>query len=217
VELTHTYKGFLSTTLNYTNTTDIINDVLEQNNVENQTYVKKANIAKQRQYGISVSAGFPVQKWWSMNLYGNLYNNNFRGVLNGDFVEVGATTAVFNVSNQLKFKNGWAGEVSGFLRTPGVDGVFKIQTLGAMNLGVSKQIMKGKGSLRLNVRDVLWTQKANGSIKYSNIDAAFQQQRDSRVVNLGFTYRFNKGKVGQRRKVGGAGDESSRVKVGNEN
>jgi iron complex outermembrane recepter protein len=217
VELTHTFKGFLTTTLNYTNTTDIINDVLEQNNDENQTYVKKANIAKQRQYGISVSAGFPVQKWWNVNLYGNLYNNNFKGVLNGDFVEVGATTAVFNVSNQMKFKKGWAAELSGFLRTPGVDGVFRIKTLGAMNLGVSKQIMKGKGSLRLNVRDVLWTQKAKGDIKYSNIDAAFQQQRDSRVVNLGFTYRFSKGKVGQRRKVGGAGDESSRVKVGGDN
>jgi iron complex outermembrane recepter protein len=219
VELSHTYKGFLTTTLNYTNTTDIINDVLEQNstNNENQTFVKKSNIAKQRQYGISIAAGFPVQKWWNMNLYGNLYNNIFKGNLSGAYVEVGATTAVFNVSNQFKFNKGWAAEVSGFLRTPGVDGVFKIQTLGAMNLGVSKQIMKGKGSLRLNVRDVLWTQKAKGSIKYDDIDATFQQQRDSRVVNLGFTYRFNKGKVGQRRKVGGAGDESSRVKAGGDN
>ncbi|MBI3717940.1 MAG: outer membrane beta-barrel protein [Sphingobacteriales bacterium] len=86
-----------------------------------------------------------------------------------------------------------------------------------MNIGVSKQVMKGKGSLRFNVRDVLLTNIANGSSKYSNIDASFHQVRESRVANLSFTYRFNKGKVGQRRRTGGAGDEQSRVKVGNEN
>ena len=87
-----------------------------------------------------------------------------------------------------------------------------------MNMGISKQVMKGKGSVRLNVRDVLYSQKAKGDIKYSNIDAHFQQQKDSRQVALGFSYRFSKGKVGgPKRKTGGAGDEQSRVKAGGEN
>ncbi|MBI2730625.1 MAG: TonB-dependent receptor [Sphingobacteriales bacterium] len=217
IELSHTYKGFLTTTLNYTNTTDIINDVLEQNTSASETFVKKANIAKQRQYGIAVAAGFSVKKWWSMNVYGNVYNNQYSGIINGDFVKTNATTGQFNVGNQFKFNKGWASEVSGFYRTSGIEGVFAIRGFGMMNLGVSKQMMKGKGSVRLNVRDVLWSQKIKGNIRYSNIDAAFQQQRDSRVFNIGFTYRFNKGKVGQKRKVGGAGDEQSRVKAGNEN
>ena len=53
VELTHTYKGFLNTTLNYTKTTDIINEVLEQNPDKNETMVKKSNIANQQQFGIA--------------------------------------------------------------------------------------------------------------------------------------------------------------------
>jgi outer membrane receptor protein involved in Fe transport len=82
IELTHSYKGFINTTLNYTKTTDIINDVLEQNTDRNETYVKKDNIAKQRQYGISVSASGPVKKWWTPNLWANLYNNQFEGIIN---------------------------------------------------------------------------------------------------------------------------------------
>jgi outer membrane receptor protein involved in Fe transport len=77
VELSHTYKGFLTTTLNYTRTTDIINEVLEQNTDENETFIKKANIAQQRQYGIAVSANGQVTKWWSGNLYVNVFNNKF--------------------------------------------------------------------------------------------------------------------------------------------
>lgn len=218
VELSHTFKGFLTTTLNYTKTKDIINDVLEQNTGANETFVKKSNIANQQQYGIAVAAGFPIQKWWNVNLYGNVYNNNFKGIINGDYVETAATTGQFNVSNQFKFNKGWASELSGFYRTPGVEGIFKIRSFGMMNFGISKQVMKGKGSVRLNVRDVLWSQKIKGDIKYSNIDAAFQQQRDSRVVNVGFTYRFNKGKVnGQKRKTGGASEEQNRVKTGDNN
>jgi iron complex outermembrane recepter protein len=218
IELSHTFKGFLTTTLNYTKTKDIINDVLEQNTSANETFVKKSNIANQEQYGIAVSAGFPIQKWWNVNLYGNVYNNNFKGIINGDYVETAATTGQFNVSNQFKFDKGWSSELSGYYRTPGVEGIFKIRGFGMMNFGLSKQIMKGKGSVRLNVRDVLWSQKIKGDIKYSNIDAAFQQVRDSRVISAGFTYRFNKGKVnGQKRKTGGASEEQNRVKTGDNN
>jgi iron complex outermembrane recepter protein len=215
VELSHTYKNFLTTTLNYTRTTDIINEVLEQNTDRNETFVKKANIAKQRQFGLAISANGQINKWWTGNIYANVYNNLFEGIINGDFVNISATTAQFNASSQFKLDKTWGAEISGFFRTPGVDGVFKIQSLGAMNMGFSKQVWKGKGTFRLSVRDVLYSQKAKGNIKYSNIDASFQQRRDSRQVALGFTYRFSKGKVGaQKRRTGGAGDEQNRVKGG---
>ena len=216
IEFTHSYKGFLNTTLNYTRTTDIINEVLEQNTDRNETYVKKDNIAKQRQLGISVSANGQITKWWSGNLWSNLYNNLFEGIVNGDFVKIGATTFQGNISNQFKFKKTWTGEISGYFNSGGVDGVFRIRSFGMVNMGISKQIFKGKGTLRLSGRDVFRTQKIKGDIKYSNIDAAFQQRRDSRQVALGFTYRFAKGKIGngQKRKTGGASEESSRVKTG---
>lgn len=216
VELTHSFKGFLNTTLNYTRTTDIINEVLEQNTDRNETFVKKSNIASQQQFGIAVSASGQLRKWWSGNIYVNVFNNRFRGIINGDPVDISATTGLLNLSNQFKFSNGWSAELSGFFRTPGVDGVFRISSLGAVNSAVAKQVMKGKGTFRLSVRDIFWTQRAKGTIRYSNIDAAFQQFRDSRLVSLGFTYRFSKGKMSNapKRRSGAADDEKSRVNAG---
>lgn len=214
IELSHTFNGFLTTTLNYTRTTDIINDVLEQNTDKNEIFVRKSNIAKSRQYGIAINAGGQVTKWWSGNLYANFFNNEFEGIINGDNVKIGATTAQFNASNQFKFGKTWGAELSGFYRTAGLDGVFKIKGFGMMNLGLNKQVLKGKGSVKLAVRDILYSMKINGEVKYSNIDAAFQQVMDSRVATVGFTYRFSKGKVnGQKRKTGGASDEQKRVGV----
>lgn len=213
IELSHTYNNFLTTTFNYTNTTDIIQQVMEQNAGQNETALRQSNIATQRQFGLSVNASLTIKKWWTTNLYANVYNNRFSGIVNGDIATFGTTTAIFNVMEQFKLAKGWGLEASGFYRTAAVDGVMRINGLGSVNLGVSKQVLKNKGSVRLNVRDLFLTQRASGGSKFGNIDAEFQQVNDSRVVNLSFTYRFSKGKVGNvQRKRGGASEEASRVK-----
>jgi len=216
IELTHSFKGIINTTLNYTKTTDIINEVLQQNTDKNETYVKKDNIAKQRQYGISVSASGTIKKFWTPNLWANLYNNAFEGVINGDHVKTGATTLQANLQNQFKLGKTLSAELSGYYNSGGVQGVFQVKSFGMVNMGISQQLFKGKGTLRLTGRDVFRNQKIRGHVEYSNIDASFQQRRDSRQVALGFTYRFAKGKVGNtpKRKTGGANDEQNRVKTG---
>lgn len=215
VEVSHTFKGFITTTINYTKTNNIIQQILEQNELTNQTFVKQANIANQRQYGASISA-FKQVKNFSGNIYANVYNNQFKGIVNNTFVTIDATTLVLNASASYKFKKGLSVEVNGFMRTPGIEGVFNIGALGALNFGASMPVLKNKGTIRLNVRDVLWTQRVKGYSRFGAIDAAFQQSPDSRVVGLSFTYRLSKGKVNSsKRKTGGAGEETERVKSGN--
>lgn len=216
IELSHTYKGFLTTTLNYNKTTDIIEDVLEQYTDKNETFVKKSNIASRQQYGVSVNAGGQIKKWWMANLWTNLYNNHYKGIVNGDNISLGATTLQMNLTNQFKFNKGWSAELSGFYTSPLTEGVFQIKSFGQVGAGITKQVLKGKGTLRLSGRDIFLMQKINGTSRFSNIDAAFQQRRDSRQVAVGFTYRFSKGKMngGPKRKTGGADDEKNRVKTG---
>ena len=212
MELSHTFKSFLTTTINYTKTNNIIQTVLEQNEQTNQTFGKEQNIANQRQYGISVSA-FKQFKKVSGNIYVNLYNNEFKGLVNNTLVTMGATTAMFNASASYKFKNGIVAELNGFCRTAGVEGIFSIQALGGVNVGASMPMFKNKATLRLSARDIFWTQKVNGYSRFGTVDAAFNILPDSRTVGLTFGYRFTKGKLNNnKRKVGGAADEQSRVK-----
>ena len=219
IELSHTFKGKLTTTLNYTNTTDIIQQVIEQNEERNETYVKQENIASQRQYGIAINSSNEITKWWSSNIYFNLSNNHFEGIVNNNFISLDATMYMINSSQQFKFAKTWNAEVSGFYRSGGVEGVILFKPMGMVSMGVGKQVFKNKGNIKLNVRDVFFTQRFRASSKYGNVDAAFQNQNDSRVVNLSFSYRFSKGKVngGPKRRTGGAGDEQNRVGGGTGN
>jgi hypothetical protein len=118
---------------------------------------------------------------------------------------------------QFKWGKGWGAELSGFYRSKGLEGVIFIQPIGQVSAGFSKQIMKNKGSVRLNFRDIFAGSVFKGYSKYGSVDAQFKDINDSRAVSMSFTYRFNKGKLkaGSSRKTDSASDEQSRVKAGN--
>ena len=145
-------------------------------------------------------------------IYTNYNYNLFEGPVNGEYVKTAAANLMFNVNNQLKFNKGWSGEISGWYRTKGVEGQILIKPFGAMSMGVAKQIIKNKGSLKLNVRDVFYTQKVKGEMNFKSTEVNFYNMRDSRVINLTFTYRFGKplSETPSRKKSGI--DEQSRVK-----
>ena len=213
IELSHSYKSFLTTTLNYSRTTDIIQNVLEQIEDKNETFVRRVNIAKQRQYGISMNTNIPITKWWRNNVYVNVYNNKFDGIVNDTMVTVNATTLTLNGSQQFNFAKTWSAEISGFFRSGAVEGVIKSKPFGQVSIGVSKQVMKNKGTIRIGIRDVFYTQRFRAVSRYANVDAAFQERGDSRVVNINFTYRFSKGKINgtPKRRAGSASEEQNRV------
>ncbi|MEO5890873.1 MAG: TonB dependent receptor, partial [Ferruginibacter sp.] len=161
-EVSHTYNQFLTTTINYANTKDLFSEIFEQKGYA--TIVKQGNFGSATSASISVSAQITVTKWWSANIYTEGNYNNYKGLLSGDNVNIKAGNFLVNVNNQFKFKKGWSAELSGFYRTSGIEGQILIKPMGQLNAGVQKQVLNNKGTLKLNVRDMLYTMIANGEI-----------------------------------------------------
>ncbi len=217
IELTHTYNNFLTTTLNYSDTRNFFSETFEQQG--HATIVRRGNIGRRQNAGVSVSAQIPVFKWWTAIVYTNVNYNKFNGMLYGENIDVSATTFLANLNNQFKFSKGWSAELSGFYRTKGVEGQVIIEPLGQVSAAISKQLFKEKANLKLGIRDMFYTQKVKGYINFQETEATFHNTRDSRQVSLSFTYRFGKPIKGPqpRRNAGGASDELNRVKAGGNN
>lgn len=213
IELIHTYKNFLTTTANYTSTNNIIQSVIEQKG--DAAYQRSANIASMKQYGLSVSANKAFTKWWMSNLYAQVYNNQYTGFVNSAAIDFSATTFMFNGTQQFKLGKGTTAELSAIYRTAGQEGVILFRARSMVSGGISQQILKNKGTLRLTVRDIFYTARGKASSQYGNVDMTMQQWGDTRIVGLGFTYRFSKGKVAtqKRRTDGSAGEEQSRIGI----
>ncbi|HTL09295.1 MAG TPA: TonB-dependent receptor [Chitinophagaceae bacterium] len=217
IELSHTFKGFLNTTVNYSDTKNFFTETFEQKDYA--TIVRQGNIGQRQNAGISMSAQVKLTKWWSSNLYGNYNYNYFKGQLYGEQITISASNVLFNVNNQFSFGKGWSAELSGFYRTRGIEGQIAIMPLGQASAGISKQILKGKGTVRANIRDIFYTSGARGEINFQQTQARFENTRDSRVAGISFSYRFGKPLKGPQnnRKKGGADDELNRVKAGGNN
>ncbi len=219
IEVSHNYKGVLNTTLNYSVTTDIINDILKQNDSTKVTFQTKENIARRRNVGIAISYNQPITKWWTVSLYGNVFNNQFTGFVNGLPLDAGFTAFMANMNNQFKFAKTWGGEISGFYRSKMQDGGLIVALpMGVINFGVSKQVLKSKGTLKLSINDPFYIQKFRGYTQFGSIDTEINARWDNRRAALSFNYRFGKLQNGgpQRRRTGSATDEQNRVGGGNQ-
>ncbi len=216
-ELSHTYHNKLTTTLNYSNTRNFFSETFEQQG--HATIVRNGNIGRRQNAGISVSLNLPATKWWTIILYSNLNYNHFNGILYGENLDVSAVNLLSNLNNQFKFGKGWGGELSGFYRTAGLEGQVLIKPVGQTSAAIVKQLFKEKGSLKLGVRDIFYTQQFRGSINFQETEATFHNMRDSRQVSLTFTYRFGKPIKGPENNhhSGGADEEANRVKAGGNN
>jgi iron complex outermembrane recepter protein len=211
IELSHNWRNQITTTLNYSSTTDIIDQIVQQKGQE--AYRSPSNIASQKQYGISVNANTPITKWWTSSMNINLYNNHYEGVASGTPVEMSMTTFFVTGTQQFKLSKTISGEINGRFATSRLEGIMKVNTVGILGFGLSQQVMKGAGTLRFSVRDILYTQRFNARTKYGNVDFSIQQVSDSRVASLAFNYRFSKGKkiAPIKRTTGSAGEEQERI------
>ncbi|RYY38535.1 MAG: TonB-dependent receptor [Chitinophagaceae bacterium] len=214
IEFSHNLGGALNTVLNYSQTTDIINTRLKQDDAAKTTFQTKENVASRRNIGLAVSYNKQLTKIWFTSVYANVYNNEFSGTLDGLPVSVQATAFMANTSQQLRLNKGWGVEVSGFYRSRTIDDALIVaEPMGVVSFGVSKSILKNMGSIKLNISDPFYIQRFKGYTRFGNINTDIQSKWDNRRVGLSFSWRFSKGQSApqQRRRTSSAQDELNRV------
>ncbi|HKC34715.1 MAG TPA: TonB-dependent receptor, partial [Chitinophagaceae bacterium] len=147
IELTYAYKSKYITTLSYNNTDDVISQIvkLDPNNPTSKIrYLTVDNVAKFRSIGISITSPIAIAKWWTANLFTNIYNNHFEGVYDTINIDLAFTSFTMNITNNLNFGKGYSAELSGFYRYKTINSLTKLEPVYQMSIGAQKQVMKGK-------------------------------------------------------------------------
>ena len=220
IELSFDHKGQINISANYTSVSDIINDVLitkkEPGDSNYTTYQTTENIASNKNIGLSVNYNRKLNKWWSLNFFVNVFNNHYKGVIDDENIDVGITAFNTNISNQFTFNKGWTAELSGWCNSRNYySGAILAEPMGFFSLGGGKQILKSKGTVRINIRDPFYVMRFKGESDLNHGLTQVHSVWDNRRVVFTFTYRFGKANGQQQRKRStGADDEQNRVKTG---
>ena len=216
IELSHSFKGKLITTLNYNNTNSVISQILKADG--DLVFLTSENVSRFRNIGIAITAPVPVTKWWMSNLFFNLFNNHYEGTYEDKPLDMSYTSFMVNMTQTFTLKPGFSLELTGFYRARGVDQLSIDEPMYVLSFGGQKTVLKGKGTLRLNLRDPFWMQRYRGSTNYDIISTTVRNRWDNRQITTSFTYRFGKsnGQSAPARKRNSASqEEQNRVGQGN--
>jgi len=219
-ELIHTFKQMFSTGISYSYLNNYFSQIFiidsNSSNVNKNVIIyTRGNVGSFQSYGATVTLQLPVAKWWNLTSVAVYTHKTIKGFI---WQPVIANVDQLNVSlnNQFQFKKGWAAEISGYYQTNSQIDLQEILTpQGEIGAGISKQVLKGKAVVRINLRDIFWTQNYSGYSRFQNSDEPFDIKWDSRVVRLNFSWRFGKPMKVIKRSSGGAMEETDRVGSGN--
>jgi hypothetical protein len=218
--LAHTFKQMLTTEFSYSYLKDYFSQIFiidsSSSNVNKNIIVyTRGNVGSFSNFGVTETFQKPITKWWNLTAVA-VYNYK---IIKGQVwapIEVRISQLNVSLNNQFQLKKGWGLELSGYYQTKSqIDIQEWLKPQGEMNFGVSKQIMKTKGTLRLSYRDITYFQNYSGYSTFQNSDEPFTIKWDSRKVLFSFTWRFGKAMKQIGRSEGGATDEINRAGNGN--
>jgi outer membrane receptor protein involved in Fe transport len=174
-------------------------EIREVNGVDTPVIIMTPiNLSSQDRYGFEFTANYNPLKWWkitnSFNFFKSVTNGDFDGI-NYDKEDVSWFT---RLESRISLPGGIDWQTSGMYMGPSETATSKIKGMYNVNLAFSKDILKEKGTLALNVSDLFNSRKRN-STNYSQETIAVNEfQWRQRQIMLNFTYRFNQNKKNER-------------------
>ena len=213
VQVSHTYKYTLNTSLGYGYTSDYFTSITDTTE-QDRNYITTRNLASRKTITLSVSYPFQIAKWWSV--YANLsaYRSTNRADL-GAGRQISLTANVLSLYAQQTFTlpNGFSAEVSGFYTSPSVwGGTFLNRRFWGVDAGVQRKVLGRNGTLKLTVSDVFNVMQWRGISQFGGLYMDARGGWESRQVRLNFSYNLGnlQLKAARQRKTG-MDDESGRV------
>ena len=210
--LTHTYKFKLNTTLNYSHVKDMFVQ-LPDTTEKSKSFLSKRNLATQDIVSVNITYPFQYKAYslfTSLNTNYSHYTANFG---TGRVIDLNAVAATLFMQNSLKFAKTWTAELSGFYNSPNVYmGSFKGKALWAVDGGLQKQVMKGKGTIKASVSDIFNSLKFKGTVDFAGQKSTFIGKNETQLFKLNFVYRFGSNQVkAARQRALGAEEENKRT------
>lgn len=198
----------LSSSMYFNHTTDAVQFVryVEEINNIDVLVTSPVNLGTRDRFGFEFTLNYNPFRWWRLNGNFNLYRNETKGNysyydLSNQLVEQNFDNVAYSWFSRitskitLPYKIDWQTNVTYNAPEKNAQGTSK--GVISANLAFSKDILKDKATLTLNVQDLFNSRKHLIDTNLPTQNTYSEMQWRERQITLSFTYRFNK-KKGER-------------------
>lgn len=198
-------KFTLNSSIYYQHATDNIEmaqneEFRDVNDVQTLVIIRTPiNLSSQDRYGFEFTANYNPFKWWRLSNSFNFFKSVAEGDYNGISYDSDNVSWFTRLNSRITLPGKIDWQTRAMYRGPRETAQSKRDGMISVNLAFSKDIFNEKGTLALNVSDLLNSRKRK-STDYSltTISEGEFQWRQRQII-LSFTYRFNQKKNRQDR------------------
>lgn len=211
-ELTHIFNQKITSTLGFGRTTNNITEVIAPSEEDPLITVQtNKNLNTVDVAGLFLNIPLDMTKWWTTNCSANFYYGFYSGTVANTTIEnQGNFTYNFNTTNNFKLKKGFSAELTANYRAQEIYAFMNVNPVWFANIGFQK-VFENKSKLRLVVNDLFFTNQTTATTEFVGYFEKFRVTRDTRTVQISYTYNFGSGKNSVKKKSGGAEDIKQRA------
>ncbi|WP_293310196.1 outer membrane beta-barrel protein [Pedobacter sp. UBA5917] len=212
-ELGYTYKQQYNISLYLRRTVDYFSNISVQDNASKLFYDTQRNLDLSQEMGISASFPIKPASWWEINNYAQgSYRKEKSGYLQARYdYHVWGIYLSSNHAFTINKAQGLKAEISAWYSSPTIQGIYKLAKLYDVSAGVSKSLLKGKGTLRLAVNDLFYGNAYRIDVNYENQLNGFYEKNDTRSATLSFSYRLGGNPAAARKRTSASEEEKKRT------
>jgi outer membrane receptor protein involved in Fe transport len=186
-------KGSLSSTIFFRDTRDKIQTIRSVNALGFAT-TRPENLMGEQSYGAELTSQYTLQKWWKADLSFSFFKAKIDGT-NLDKTYLRQTYSWFvRHSSRFSLPKKLDIQLRANYEAPQKTVQGKRLALYYLDLSISKDVFKNKGTLNLNILDVFNTRIARFITEGDNFYTEGRSQFRRRQINLTLNYRINNGK-----------------------
>ena len=214
LELKHSYKDMLFTSLGYSHTAHEQIDGIIQDKTSGVTtnIPENANTSDYLQLGIAASHDFG--KIWNSNLNINLSYGRDRSAIPGYSYNTDAFDADCSNDNTFTLPRNYKVQTNFYYSLPTRSGLTKIRSSYGLDAGVQKQLWHNRATIKVSASSIVGTSAYRAHIIGDNLDITWINKWEGRKINLSFVWKFGNMNLKTTNRHGNTSseDEKNRIK-----
>ena len=167
------------------------------------------NVGKDYSLGFELMLGLDLQKWWHVDLMGNVYDYRVEGELDGKDFSENSFNWNTRFNNTLRFGKTTRVQLNGMYNSPTITAQGERDGFLMANVALRQSFYKNKLSATLQVRDVFGTMSHSGTFEGEDFYSYYDFNPNTPIVTLTLTYRINNYKPDRKRRSNDNMDDMS--------
>jgi hypothetical protein len=168
---------------------------------DNIQITRSENIATRQLIAVLLYINTTPAKWWTLNFHIAGAEFTTAGQLATENLDIKIYTWRTNFLSQFKLGKDWSAEVNAAYNGKLNNWQRMTQPRYWVNAAIQKKVLKGKGSLKLNVEDIFYTMRWEEELKgLKQAQSIRTSVNDTRRVGISFSYSFGKETFARKRK-----------------